>query len=93
MRKQWRLSASCAGVFLGMLFALPLANFFWPELMATRVCGFTLSWLILGLGFFPMVWTIAWVFIKRSIALEEQEVREVLAEAEAEKESGEDVAV
>ena len=41
--------------------------------MATRVGGFTLTWLILGVLFFPFVWVIAWVFIRRSIRLEEQE--------------------
>ena len=45
--------------------------------MATRVLGFTLTWLILGVLFFPFVWVIAWVFIRRSIALEEAEVEEV----------------
>ena len=45
--------------------------------MAIRVVGFTLSWLILGIGFFPAVWLIAWFFIRRSIALEDAEVSEV----------------
>ena len=45
--------------------------------MATRVLGFTLTWFMLGVLFFPLVWMIAWLFIKRSIALEEAEVREV----------------
>ena len=51
--------------------------------MATRIFGFTLTWLILGIGFFPAVWLIAWLFIKRSIALEEAEVAEVESKAEA----------
>src|SRR4051812_32666773 len=76
MRKQLRLSISCAASFLVVLLALPLANFFFPEFMATRLFGFTLTWLILGIGFFPAVWVIAWVFIRRSIALEEAEVME-----------------
>ena len=42
--------------------------------MATRVGGFTLTWLILGVLFFPFVWIISYVFIKRSIALEDEEV-------------------
>ena len=88
MRKQLRLSVACAGAFLVVLFCLPLANFFLPELMATRVFGFTLSWLILGIGFFPAVWVIAWIFIKQSIALEEQEVREVLGGANSSKSGG-----
>src|SRR2546423_5482791 len=78
MRKQLRLSILCAAAFLIVLLGLPLANYFYPEFMARRVLGFTLSWLLLGIGFFPAVWLIAWVFIRRSIALEEAEVREVV---------------
>ena len=44
--------------------------------MAKRVFGFTLTWLILGIGFFPAVWLIAWIFIRWSIALEDAEVSE-----------------
>jgi len=77
MRKQLRLSILCAVAFLIVLLGLPLANYFYPEFMARRILGFTLSWLLLGIGFFPAVWLIAWVFIRRSIALEEAEVREV----------------
>jgi len=77
MRRQLRLSISCAAAFLLVLLGLPLANYFLPDLMAIRVVGFTLSWLILGIGFFPAVWLIAWFFIRRSIALEDAEVSEV----------------
>jgi uncharacterized membrane protein (DUF485 family) len=77
MRKQLRLSIFCAGCFVLLLLGLPLANYFWPELMARRVFGFTLSWFILGIGFVPIVWFIAWFFIRRSIALEEAEAAEV----------------
>jgi uncharacterized membrane protein (DUF485 family) len=71
MRKQLRLSILSAAAVLIVLLGLPLANYFWPRLMATRVFGFTLTWLILGVAFFPVVWLIAWIFIRRSIALEE----------------------
>jgi uncharacterized membrane protein (DUF485 family) len=78
MRRQRRLSAACALAFLLVLLGLPLANYFFPELMARRVLGgFTLTWFLLGVGFFPAVWAIAWIFIRRSIALEEEEVAEV----------------
>jgi len=78
MRKQLRLSIACALAFLVALLSLPLANYFLPELMATRILGgFTLTWFLLGIGFFPSVWLIAWFFIRRSIALEEEEVRDV----------------
>jgi uncharacterized membrane protein (DUF485 family) len=77
MRRQLKLSIACACSFLVVLLGLPLANYFAPELMATRVGGFTLTWLILGVLFFPAVWAISWVFIRRSIWLEEDEVRSV----------------
>lgn len=91
MRKQLKLSIACALAFLVVLLGLPLANYFWPELMATRVLGgFTLTWFLLGIGFFPAVWAISFYFIRRSIALEEEEVAEVAAEekrGKGEKES------
>src|SRR6058998_2882172 len=77
MRRQLRLSITCAATFLVALLGLPLLNYFFPELMATRVFGFTLTWFVLGVLFFPFVWLIAWVFIRRSIALEEAEINEV----------------
>ena len=77
MLKQLKLSIACAVAFFIVLLGLPLANYFWPELMAKRVFGFTLTWFVLGIGFFPAVWCIAFYFIRRSIALEDEEVREV----------------
>jgi uncharacterized membrane protein (DUF485 family) len=77
MRRQLKLSVACAATFLVVLIVLPLMNYFAPALMATRVAGFTLSWLILGVLFFPFVWIISWRFIKRSIALEDDEVNTI----------------
>src|SRR5262249_25727407 len=77
MRRQLKLSIGCALAFLVVLLGLPLANYFFPEVMATRVFGFTLTWFLLGISFFPAVWVIAFYFIRRSIALEEEEVHEV----------------
>jgi uncharacterized membrane protein (DUF485 family) len=76
MRRQLRLSVACAATFVVVLLGLPLLNYFAPEVMSARVGGFTLTWLVLGVLFFPFVWAIAWVFIKRSIALEQAEARE-----------------
>ena len=72
MRRQLRLSVLIAFTFGFVLLGLPLANYFAPDLMATRVMGFTLSWLILGVLFFPFVWALSWIFIKRSTALEDE---------------------
>ena len=84
MRRQLKLSIACAATFVIALLALPLANYYFPEAMATRVFGFTLTWFILGIAFFPFVWVISYFFIKRSIALEEAEVREVTSSQAAE---------
>ena len=85
MRRQLRLSIVCAATFLIALLGLPLLNYFFPELMATRVFGFTLTWFILGVLFFPFVWIISWLFIRKSIALEESEVNEAVRAEEDEK--------
>lgn len=77
MRRQLKLSILCAAAFLVVLLGLPLANYFAPQLMATRIAGFTLSWLLLGVLFFPAVWAISWLFIQRSIWLEQDEVEQV----------------
>lgn len=74
MRRQLGLSIACAATFLIALLGMPILNYYAPALMASRVAGFTLSWLILGVLFFPFVWIISFVFIRRSIALEEDEV-------------------
>jgi uncharacterized membrane protein (DUF485 family) len=82
MRRQLVLSIACGIAFVAILLGLPLANYFLPELMATRVFGgFTLSWFLLGIGVFPVVWLISWIFIRCSIAMEEQQVREAQASA------------
>jgi uncharacterized membrane protein (DUF485 family) len=75
MKRQLRLSIACASAFLLLLLGLPLLNYLAPDFMAQRVGGFTLSWLVLGVLFFPYVWIIARWFITRSMALEAAEVK------------------
>ena len=80
----WANSIACASAFLVALLGMPLLNYHFPETMAVRVGGFTLTWLVLGVLFFPFVWIIAWVFIRRSIALEDAEVTEVVGKKASE---------
>ncbi len=87
MRKQLKLSIACAVAFMVVLLGLPLANYFAPEFMAQRIWGFTMTWFVLGIGFFPAVWCIAFYFIRRSIALENEEVAEVSREEAKEAKS------
>jgi len=74
IRQQLQLSIACAFSFLLLLLGLPLLNYFRPDLMAIRIAGFTLTWLVLGILFFPFVWIISWLFIRRSIQLEREEL-------------------
>lgn len=73
MRRQLKLSITCALAFLVVLLGLPMANYLFPDLMATRVFGFTLSWLLLGVLFFPAVWFISAYFIRSSLRMEAEE--------------------
>lgn len=75
MRRQFWLSVWCALSFLTALLLLPLANYFAPEIMARRIFGFTWSWFILGVLFFPLVWVISYFFIKRTMRMEDEEAR------------------
>ena|SRR5436190_957196 len=84
MRRQLQLSISCAAIFLVALLGLPLLNYFAPAFMAKRVLGFTLTWLLLGVLFFPLVWAIAYYFIKRSIALEQEEASRLASTTQTE---------
>jgi uncharacterized membrane protein (DUF485 family) len=77
IRRQLRLSIACAATFVVALLALPFANYYFPEIMSRRILGFTMTWFILGVLFFPFVWIISYFFIKRSIALEDEEARVV----------------
>jgi uncharacterized membrane protein (DUF485 family) len=77
MARQLRLSIACAATFVIALIALPMLNYYAPELMGRRIFGFTLTWFVLGVLFFPFVWIISWRFIKQSIALEQDEVKSV----------------
>lgn len=77
MRRQLKLSIACAAWFMVLLLGLPLLNYYLPEQMATRVLGFPLNWLVLGVLFFPYVWIISYQFIRRSLRLEREEVAAV----------------
>lgn len=64
MKKQLRLSLSIAAIFIVILVGLPLVNLYLPDLAKTRVAGFTLTWLILGVVFFPLTWILSTSFVK-----------------------------
>lgn len=74
MTSQLILSMKMFAVFVIILLGLPLANYLAPSVMNVRVLGFTLSWLFLGVLFYPLTWVIAWLYVKKSIAFEDEAV-------------------
>lgn len=65
------MSLAVASVFLGIVLLLPIFNLYFPELAARKVGGFTLTWLILGVLFYPITWGLSAIFIRQSNALED----------------------
>ena len=76
MKKQLKLSLSVAAIFVIILVGLPLVNLFMPELARTKVGGFTLTWLILGVLFFPLTWLLSSWFVKGTERIDAEIVAE-----------------
>jgi len=78
MWRQAHLSLRIAAVFIVILIAIPLVNLFAPTIAGKSVLGFTLSWLVLGVLFYPVTWALSAYFVKRSNALEAEISKEPL---------------
>ena len=76
MKKQLKLSLSVAAIFVIILVGLPLVNLFMPDLARTKVGGFTLTWLILGMLFFPLTWILSSWFVKGTERIDAEIVAE-----------------
>ena len=76
MRRQARLGLRIALVFVLILVGLPLLNLYLPEAMATRVGGFSITWLLLAVLFYPVTWLLSWLFVRGSDRVEDEIARE-----------------
>ena len=76
MKRQARIGLRVAAGFLLVLLGLPLLNLYEPDLMATRIGGFSLTWLVLGMLLYPLMWVLSWSFVKGSDRIEEEIVRD-----------------
>jgi uncharacterized membrane protein (DUF485 family) len=72
VRRQRALSLSVAAVFLLLLFGLPLFNALFPELGALSVLGLPLSWLLLAVLIYPLLWLLAWYYVTTSRKYEDE---------------------
>ena len=72
MRRQAALSIRVAAIFLILIFGLPLVNWLLPQIALAPVGGFTLTWLLLGILFYPITWLLSGYFIRESDRIEAQ---------------------
>ena len=83
MRRQARLGLRIAAVFVLILVGLPLLNLVLPDAMAARVGGFSLTWLLLAVLFYPVTWLLSWLFVRGSDRAEDEIVAEMRGRVEA----------
>jgi uncharacterized membrane protein (DUF485 family) len=72
MRRQAALSIRVAAIFLILIFGLPLVNWLLPQIAEASVGGFTFTWLLLGVLFYPITWLLSGYFIRESDRIEAQ---------------------
>ena len=72
MRRQAALSLRVAACFVVILLGLPLVNQFLPQVAQINVGGFSLTWLILAILFYPFTWLLSGYFIRESNTIEKQ---------------------
>lgn len=77
MREQAALGFRVAFIFIVLLLGLPLANWFAPEVMGTLVGGFTPTWFLLAILFFPVTWLLSSYFVRESDRIEAEHAREL----------------
>ena len=70
MRRQATLSISVAALFLLPLLALPWINLSLAGFMNSRLLGFSVTWLLLGICFFPLTWLLSAYFVHKSDGIE-----------------------
>lgn len=83
IRRQSRLSLRLAAIFIASLIALPLLNLYAPGVAGVRVGGFTLSWLLLAVLFYPFTVLLSALFVQGSDAIESEIVAEETRTREA----------
>lgn len=72
IRRQRRLSLSVAGVFLALLFGLPVLNLQFPAVAEIPVLGLPLSWLLLAVVIYPLLWVLGLYFTTTAHAIEDE---------------------
>ncbi len=76
MKRQVTLSLRVAAIFIAVLLGLPLLNAYAPQLAQKNIGGFSLTWLVLGVLFYPLTWILSRWFITSSNKIEDDLTRE-----------------
>lgn len=72
IKRQRALSISVAIAFLVIIFSMPLLFFFGRNQTAFEVFGFDISWLVLGILIYPLIWVLAFYFVSTADKYEEE---------------------
>ena len=77
MREQAVLGLRVAAVFVVLLLGMPLANLYLPEVAGSKMLGFTFTWLLLGVIFYPITWFLSVYFVRESDRNEAKHAKEL----------------
>lgn len=64
LRAQLRLAVAVFATVAVFVGGLPLLFWLLPELMAQRVAGMPLSWVLLGFAVYPFLLVVAWLYVR-----------------------------
>lgn len=72
MRRQWRLSLGVALAFAAFLLVQPLLAWWWPEWGSLKLLGLPVSWLVLGVGAYPLLIWLGSMYVRRAEEVDEE---------------------
>lgn len=72
MRSQLGLSLRVLTVFVTLFLGLPLLFFFEPGISKHKIFGISLPWFILGIGMYPLLIGLAWVYNRSANRIDDE---------------------
>jgi hypothetical protein len=75
MWQQGALSVRVAATFLVLILGIPVFNWLFPVVAMRDVMGFSFSWFLLAVLFYPITWMLSGYFLKQSDKIEAEIVK------------------
>jgi putative solute:sodium symporter small subunit len=72
MRSQLGLSLRVLIVFISLFLGLPLLFYFEPNVSRYKIFGVALPWFFLGIGFYPILIGLAWVYNRSANRIDDE---------------------